>query len=221
MNLHCRFALYVCIVDHKKSKEVIDVAHEQGLLGMTVLLGRGTVTKGVLGFLGLSDQERDVILFACDVSHGDQAMEVIAQELDFRKPKKGILFSIPLPKILGASLYCDVLQFKEDDYLVEHQAIYVIVEKGKAEDVIDAATKAGARGGTILNARGSGIHEQEMLFNIPIEPEKEMVLIIAKVEQVPAITQQIQTDLQLDEPGNGILFLLDVRKAIGLYGEEV
>lgn len=220
MNPHCRFALYACIVDHKKSKDVVEIAHEQGLLGMTILLGRGTVTKGVLGFLGLSDQERDLILFACDISLGDQAMQEIADVLDFRKPKKGIIFSIPLPTILGASLYCDLSQFKEDVYLVEHQAIYVIVDKGRAEDVVDAATKAGARGGTILNARGSGIHEQETLFNIAIEPEKEMVLIIAKVEQVASITEQIQTDLHLNEPGNGILFVLDVRKAIGLYGED-
>ncbi len=33
-----------------------------------------------------------------------------------------------------------------------HCAITVVVDKGKAEDVIDAATAAGSKGGTVINA---------------------------------------------------------------------
>ena len=95
-------------------------------------------------------------------------------------------------------------------------AITTIVEKGNAELVIDAATKAGAKGGTIINARGSGIHETKKLFNMDIEPEKEMVLILVEVEKTDAIVEAIRAGAGLDEPGRGILFVQEVGQAYGI-----
>lgn len=84
---------------------------------------------------------------------------------------------------------------------------------------MDAAKKAGARGGTIINARGSGIHETEILFSMPIEPEKEVVMILSKNETVNQITSAIREELKIDEPGMGIMFVLDVNKSYGLNVE--
>ena len=98
-----------------------------------------------------------------------------------------------------------------------YKAIYVIVDKGNAEDVIEAANKAGARGGTIVNARGSGFHETHKLFSIEIEPEKDQVIIIAKSELKDAIVETIKTGQKITEPGNGIMFVLDVNEAYGLH----
>ncbi len=96
-------------------------------------------------------------------------------------------------------------------------AITVIVDKGNAENVIDAAVRAGSTGGTIMNARGSGIHETSKVFSMDIEPEKEIVLILSEKESTEAIVSSIRKELKLDEPGNGILYIQDVRKAYGLY----
>ena len=52
-----------------------------------------------------------------------------------------------------------------------HCAIMVIVD-GKAEKVIDAATEAGSKGGTVINARGSGIHETSRLFSWKLSLKK-------------------------------------------------
>ncbi len=98
-----------------------------------------------------------------------------------------------------------------------YQAITVVVEKGKAEDVIDAALKAGSKGGTIINARGSGVHETSRLFAMDIEPEKEMVLILSKSEQTEKIVSSIRTSLKIDEPGMGILYIQHVNEVCGLY----
>jgi nitrogen regulatory protein PII len=97
-----------------------------------------------------------------------------------------------------------------------YSAIFVIVDRGKAEEVVDAAKAAGARGATIMNARGSGIHETQLLFNMEIEPEKEIVLILAQKDIVEPIAASIREKMKLDEPGNGILFLLDVNKTYGI-----
>lgn len=97
-----------------------------------------------------------------------------------------------------------------------YKAIFTIVDRGKADQVMDTAKSAGARGGTIFNGRGSGIHEQQTLFSFPIDPEKEIIMIIAANKDVEQIVNKIHEDMKIDEPGKGIMFVLDVNKAYGL-----
>ena len=98
-----------------------------------------------------------------------------------------------------------------------YQSITVIVDKGKGEEVIDAATKAGSKGGTIINGRGSGIHETSKLFAMEIEPEKEIVIILSKIEDVDNIISSIKDEMKIDEPGKGVIYTQDIKKAYGLY----
>lgn len=98
-----------------------------------------------------------------------------------------------------------------------YQIINTIVEKGQAERVIDAAVSAGSRGGTIINGRGSSIHETARLFGMTIEPEKEIVLILAPVEDVKRIVDTIYEEMDLQAPGNGVVFVQDLARVRGLY----
>ncbi|WP_279060182.1 P-II family nitrogen regulator [Mobiluncus curtisii] len=97
------------------------------------------------------------------------------------------------------------------------QAILTIVEKGHAEEVIDAAVQAGSHGGTIINARGSGVHETATLFGMGIEPEKELVMILADQANTPQIVDMFYETLDLRQPGNGIVFVQNTTRVRGLY----
>lgn len=72
-------------------------------------------------------------------------------------------------------------------------------------------------GGTIMNGRGSGIHETARLFGLEVEPEKELVLILTGKDATPRIVQSIYDQLRLGEPGNGIVFVKDIERVRGLY----
>ena len=98
-----------------------------------------------------------------------------------------------------------------------YNIIYAIVDKGKAEDVIEAAAKAGSKGGTIVNARGAGDDEVRKVFALEIEPEKEEVFIITKREYKDKIVESIRTHLKIDEPNNGVLFVLELDEVYGLH----
>jgi nitrogen regulatory protein PII len=100
--------------------------------------------------------------------------------------------------------------------MTTYKAIFIIVDKGKGESVVDVATDAGAKGATIINARGSGIHETSKLFNMDIEPEKEIVLILSKDEVVQPIVENLCQTLNIDEPGNGIIFVQEVHQTYGI-----
>ncbi|HHU86002.1 MAG: P-II family nitrogen regulator [Pelotomaculaceae bacterium] len=98
----------------------------------------------------------------------------------------------------------------------DYQLIVTIIKKGFAERVVNAAKAAGARGGTILHGRGVGIHEQKKLLGIPIEPEKDIILTLIHQDQTKNVLKAIVQAGQLEKPGTGIGFVIDVDKVVGI-----
>lgn len=100
-----------------------------------------------------------------------------------------------------------------------HEAIFCIVNSGYSEVVMDAAKKLGARGGTIINARGTANKEAEKFFNITIQPEKEIVMILVPSALKEDILHALYKQVGLDTPGQGIAFALPVDGVVGLSDE--
>lgn len=206
------------IVNLGLGSKLLQVAKHYGVSGGTVLLGKGTVNNRILDFLGLSDIRKEIVLMIASKKTSEQVLKKLDEEFKFEKPNHGIAFTTSVCSLVGTrSCKSDNLEGGRGVDNIMYHAITVIVDKGKAEDVIDAATKAGSTGGTIINARGSGIHETSKLFSMEIEPEKEIVLILSEKEKTEAIVSSIREQLKIDEPGNGILYIQDVNKTYGLY----
>jgi nitrogen regulatory protein PII len=94
--------------------------------------------------------------------------------------------------------------------------IVTIVNKGNSEIIIQASKSAGAEGGTIIPGRGTGIHEKTMLWGIPIEPEKDIILTIVPQEKMQTILKAIVEQGDLNKPGAGIVFVLELKKVAGI-----
>ncbi|MGF1671386.1 MAG: P-II family nitrogen regulator [Balneolaceae bacterium] len=99
---------------------------------------------------------------------------------------------------------------------VDFNLIVSIINKGHCGTVIDASRSAGAEGGTIINGRGSGIHEKAKLFSFSIEPEKDIVLTLVPKEITETVLEAIVKAVNLNEPGNGIAFIIEVEKTAGI-----
>ncbi|MBO7423447.1 MAG: P-II family nitrogen regulator [Oscillospiraceae bacterium] len=97
-----------------------------------------------------------------------------------------------------------------------YELIFCIVNTGFSGTVMDAARSAGATGGTILRGRGSAGKEAEDFFHIQIEPEKEIVMILAPVEIKDNIMTSIYKEAGLASAGQGIIFSLPVTRTAGL-----
>lgn len=94
--------------------------------------------------------------------------------------------------------------------------IVTVVRKGWGSSVLDASVKAGARGGTVIFGRGAGINEQEKIFGMSIEPEKEIVLTVAFNDLVDTILEEIVRTAELSDTGRGIAFVVSVDKVVGV-----
>jgi nitrogen regulatory protein PII len=98
--------------------------------------------------------------------------------------------------------------------MAEHnyELIVCIVNAGFSQNVMEAARSAGAQGGTILRARGSANPEAEEFFNINIQSDKEMVLILAPKAIKDDILKAVYKDCGLADDAKGLAFSLPVNR---------
>lgn len=98
----------------------------------------------------------------------------------------------------------------------QHEVIFCIVNSGYSDAVMDAAKKLGARGGTVINARGTAGKEAETFFQITIQPEKEIVMILVPSDIKGAVMNALYEEVGLDTAGQGIAFSMPVDEVVGL-----
>lgn len=91
-----------------------------------------------------------------------------------------------------------------------------IVNRGFADEVMSAAKSAGAFGGTVVNARGTGTHELQEFFGALIQPEKEIIMILTEREKRNTIMDAVCRDAGLAKEGMGICFSLPVDAVAGI-----
>jgi nitrogen regulatory protein PII len=94
--------------------------------------------------------------------------------------------------------------------------IVSIVRKGWGDSVLQATMKAGAHGGTVLFGRGIGRNEQQKVFGIQIEPEKEIVLTVIPSDLKDTILREIVRAAELNAPGHGLAFVVPVETVAGV-----
>jgi len=204
-------------VNFGKGSKIMQAAKKSGITGGTILLAKGTANNSMAEFLGLSEIRKEIIMMGANKKTARSVLEALDTKFNFDKPNHGIAFITAVSEMIG-SVGCKATETDIEERREEamYCAITVVVEKGKAEEVIDAATAAGSRGGTIINARGSGIHETSKLFFMDIEPEKEIVLILSERKGAQAIIASIGEKLDIEKPGKGIIFVQEVSKVYGL-----
>ncbi|MBW2522352.1 MAG: P-II family nitrogen regulator [Deltaproteobacteria bacterium] len=97
----------------------------------------------------------------------------------------------------------------------ELNQITCIVQRGRADRVIDAALKAGAPGATCFYGRGTGVRQKLGALSKLIAPEKEIILIITRESQTEAVFDAIIKAGKLDRKGQGFAYIHKIERAIG------
>lgn len=97
-----------------------------------------------------------------------------------------------------------------------YKKLTVIVNRGMADTVMEIARKSGVKGGTVMHGRGTASDSHAKLFGVEIVPEKELVIILLPDEIVDKVVNDLYQELQLNIPGNGILFAEPVEEVRGL-----
>ena len=102
----------------------------------------------------------------------------------------------------------------------DHEVIFCIVNSGFSDAVMEAAKEFGARGGTVIHARGTANSEAERLYKITVHPEKEIVMILVSTKIKNDILHALYRAVGLKTPGQGIAFSMPVDAAVGLFEQK-
>lgn len=191
--------LLYSILRYGDSGRFVDIAREEGAGGATVFLAKGTANNSILRALGMGNKKREVVL----VLTGEETAARIIKSA--RKDKK----------IEGVSIL--IGNAGEENMESKLKMITIIVNTGYSEDVMEAARKAGATGGTVTHARGTAPNDgSEKFFGVTIVPEKEMITIVAESGTANAIVDAVKNLKCLQKPGVGIMYVQDVKDFVNL-----
>ncbi len=211
------------IVDRKISNKYIDLYKENDLNVMLLTLGLGTASNDILDYLGLDNPEKAVAFSILQEDAWLNLKKQLQKKLQIDAPGGGIAFITPLSSIGGNKTLQFLLetqdyQKQEESTLknTTHDLIIVIAEQGYTNLIMDAAREAGAHGGTIIHAKGTGMEAAEKFMGVSLAAEKEVIFIVAKTEEKNAIMQAIMKEAGLDTKAKAITFSLPVTDTAGL-----
>ena len=211
------------IVDRKIVNK-FNVLYEENNLNVRLwTLGLGTASNDILDYLGLDNPEKAVAFSVLQEDSWINIKKQLQKKLQIDAPGGGIAFITPLSSIGGTKALQFLLetqdyQKQEESTLknTTHELIVVIAEHGYTNLIMDAAREAGAFGGTIIHAKGTGMEVAEKFMGVSLAAEKEVVFIVSKTEEKNAIMQAIMKNAGLDSKAKSIVFSLPVTDTAGL-----
>lgn len=215
--------LMTTIVDRKDLNRYMEVYQDSGLHVAFLSLGYGTASNEILDYLGLESNQKAVAFSVVEEKSWLPAKKQMERKLKIDAPGGGISFTTPLSSIGGMKqlqflLETQEYQKEEETTLknTDHHLIIVITEPGYTNMVMDAARGAGAYGGTVIHAKGTGMELAEKFMGVSLASEKELVLIVTKTELKNPIMQAIMKDAGLQTKAKSIAFSLPVTDTAGL-----
>ncbi len=220
MELYC----VIAITDHERGEAMNTLYRAAGLRGILSMPGRGTATSEHLAIYGLDATEKYVI---SGVGNGDEAEGLIKsakRKLFIDIPGNGVMLTVPLKSVAGGK----TLAYLTDEQKLggaprmdfEHELIIVILNEGYSDFVMDAARVAGAGGGTVLHAKGTGGTRGEKFFSVSLADEKDMIYIIAHKDEKAAIMRSINEQAGPGSRAGAICFSLPISSVAGLRARE-
>ncbi len=187
---------------------------------------KGTARSSVLDYLGLGETEKKIVISLFPERAEETVLKEIRENMHLYLAGKGICFTVPLT---GASaIVANALKKSVPDTeknggkKVKTQREYCLIvtamQKGFAEEAMEAARAAGAAGGTVLTAATLGDKKAEQLIGVTLQKETDVLLILAKNDGKNAITEAILKKVGLKTDGGGVVFTLPVDNIAGVGG---
>ena len=100
----------------------------------------------------------------------------------------------------------------------EHSMILVIANQGFSAEIMEAAKAAGATGGTVVHATGSGLENLETFFGMTLKPEKELIMTQQSLRK--GIMQAVMKAHGSGTDADAFVFSLPVDQVVGLTSQK-
>ena len=214
--------LMVTITDRRSTDAFLQLYQQRGVDVNLRTVGSGTAVRETLATLGLEKTEKAVLLAVVTEDTWKAVRTDLRRKMRIDVPGTGIAFTVPLSSIggkraLGFLTEHQTLTWKEESTLKDtrYELLLVIANQGYTGSIMDAArAAAGAGGGTVIHAKGTGMEGAAQFLGVELVNEKELVLIVARTPEKNRIMKAI-----MDGAGpkaGAIVFSLPVTDTAGL-----
>mgnify|MGYP002515813356 FL=1 len=213
--------LMITITDRRTTNAFLEIYQQHGVNVNLRTVGSGTAVRQTLAALGLEQTEKAVLLAVVTADTWQNVQRDLRRKVRIDVPGTGIAFTVPLSSIGGrrALLFLtehQLLQWKEESTLKDtrYELLLVIANQGHTGSIMDAARAAGAGGGTVIHAKGTGMEGAAQFLGVELVNEKELVLIVSRTSRKNAIMKAIMDGA--DRRAGAIVFSLPVTDTAGL-----
>lgn len=215
------------ILDRDRRDKQEEIYKSLGLKTALTMLGRGTATPYHLDMHGLSPTEKAIVATVADRRQTNELFRQTMIKLKIDIPGYGVMAAIPIKSIGGITTLAQLTgqdakdlerqkSTEKPEIRFDYELIYVVLNEGHIDDVMAAARPAGATGGTVIKAKGSGFTPSRQFKKISIASEKEIILIVAKASNKAAIMRAILEQAGEKTPAGAFCFSMPVTKVEGL-----
>ena len=214
--------LIMTIVERSQGNEIAKLYNDFQVTWHYHCVGMGTASSELLNVFGFGTTERDIILSFGLEENVNRLMYDLNNELRGSVNAKGIIFSMPIVGISG--IIAKLLYGKQEEEgrkeVVEmgqnatHSLIFVTVNVGFTEEVMETAKKAGAKGGTVIHSRFMGTEEAEQFYGITLQDEKEIITIVTSTKNRNDIVNSIAQNHGMHTKAQGITFVLPIEQVV-------
>ncbi len=220
---HSELYLMMTVTGRNRMPDFIRLYKDKGLDVHLISLGFGTAAEMYMRVLALDETEKMVCMTVVTGHKWLEVKKAMSVRLRIEAPGVGISYIVPLSAIGGKR----ELMFLTDGQGYERGAekalkgteqelLVVISNQGYSEQVMDAARKAGARGGTVIHARGTGQEKAERFLGISLASEKDIILIVTPSEKKTEMMQEIMHEAGTGTKAGAIVFALPVTDTAGM-----
>ena len=214
----------IAVTDLNKGEAMNSLYHSAGLHMILSMRGHGTATSEQLAVYGLDATEKVIISAVASAQEAGRLLKTAKRKMFIDVPGNGVMLLLPLKSVAGgktlAYLTDDLKAGGEPKMEFEHELIIVILNEGNSDFVMDAARSAGASGGTVLHAKGTGSHRAEKLFGVRLAQEKDLLYIVSHKNDKAAIMKAISQQAGPGTKAGAICFSLPVSSVAGLRERE-
>ena len=199
--------LYMTIgVISRLHADKLEAIHESLKLPLLLRIqGHGSVSSDYLSLRNMDPTEKSIFIAISDTAKCRELMRRARDEAYIDIPRKTLEY---LQSNLSPEGAAPKMQF-------EYELIYVILNHGYVDEVMDAARDAGAGGGTVLHAKGSGSQYASQFLGMSLSDDKDLILIVVKAEKKAGIMQHIAEETGITHPAGAICFSVPVSGLAG------
>ena len=215
--------LMTTIANRNRLPKFLGFYQEQGVLVNLITLGRGTATSEVMDYFGLESAEKAVLFGVVTDDSWKSLKKALQNRFRIDVPGTGIAFTVPLASIGGKrelkflTEHQDFVKGEEGTLKdTTHELLVVIANQGYSNLIMEAAKSAGAGGGTVIHARGTGMERAESFFGVSLASEKEIIFIVSRTGQRNGIMKAVMKDAGMESKAKSIIFSLPVTSTAGL-----